>query len=113
MSHTLGHFFNIFFLQICLFFVNMDPMGAKLSKRHSSYKSQVKVVNLFLNFLPNGSHKTTCGIFDDFYSFSLTWDPMGVKILKRYSNYKSHPNVLKLVLNFPPKNLNYLENERS
>ncbi len=88
-------------------------MGAKISKRYSSYKSQPKVFKLFLNFLPNGPHKTMLGIFEivkieisnEFYSFSLTWDPMGMmgaKISKRYSSYKSQPNVLKLVLNFPP-----------
>ncbi len=38
-------------------------MGAKISKRHS-YKSQPKVFKLFLNFLPNGPHKTTFGIFE-------------------------------------------------
>ncbi len=39
-------------------------MGAKNSKRYSSYKSQSKVFKLFLNFLPNGPHKTTFGIFE-------------------------------------------------
>ncbi len=39
-------------------------MGAKISKRYSSYKSQPKVFELFLNFLPNGPHKTTFGIFE-------------------------------------------------
>ncbi len=39
-------------------------MGAKISKRYSSYKSQPKVSKLFLIFLPNASHKTTFGIFD-------------------------------------------------
>ncbi len=32
-------------------------MGAKISKRYSSYKSQPKVFKLFLNFLPNGPTK--------------------------------------------------------
>ncbi len=40
-------------------------MGAKISKRYS-YNSQPKVFKLFLNFLPNGSHKTTFGIFLNF-----------------------------------------------
>ena len=38
-------------------------MGAKISKRYS-YKSQLKVFKLFLNFLPNGPHKTAFGIFE-------------------------------------------------
>ncbi len=39
-------------------------MGAKISKRYPSYNSQPKVFKLFLNFLPNGAHKTTFGIFE-------------------------------------------------
>ncbi len=39
-------------------------MGAKISKRYSSYKSQQKAFKLFLNFLPNGPHKTAFGIFE-------------------------------------------------
>ncbi len=39
-------------------------MGVKSLKRYSSYKSQPKVCKLFLNFLPNGPHKTTFGIFE-------------------------------------------------
>ncbi len=39
-------------------------MGAKISKRYSSFKSQAKVFKLFLNFLTNGPHKTTFGIFE-------------------------------------------------
>ncbi len=39
-------------------------MGAKISKRYSSYKSQPEVFKLFLNFRPNGSHNTTFGIFE-------------------------------------------------
>ncbi len=39
-------------------------MGAKISKRYSSYKSQPKVFTLFLNFLPNGPHKSMFGIFE-------------------------------------------------
>ncbi len=37
-------------------------MRAKISKCYSSYKSQSKVFKLFLNFLPNGPHKTTFGM---------------------------------------------------
>ncbi len=39
-------------------------MGAKFSKRYSAYKSQPKAFKLFLNFLPNGPHKITFGIFE-------------------------------------------------
>ncbi len=39
-------------------------MGAKLPNRYSSYKWQPKVFKLFLNFLTNGPHKTTFGIFE-------------------------------------------------
>ncbi len=39
-------------------------MGANISKRYYSYKSQSKVFKLFLNFLPNGPHKTVFGIFE-------------------------------------------------
>ncbi len=128
-------------------------MEATISKNYSSYKLHPKAFKLFLNFLPNGSHKTAFGIFEnwnfnDFFLFSLTWDPVGVK----NSSYKSQPKAFKLFLNFLPngphktvfgifeilsfwfvtnffqkfkihywtlsccgetKNLNYLENERS
>ncbi len=46
------------------FSLTWDPMGAKISKRYSSYKSQPKVFKLFLNFLPNGPHKRMFGIFE-------------------------------------------------
>ena len=77
-----------------------------MSKRYS-YELQTKVFKLFLNFLPNGPHKTMFGIFEnwnfnEFYQFSLKWDPMGENISKRYSSYKSQPKVFKLLLNFPP-----------
>ncbi len=39
-------------------------MGAKMSKRYFSYKSQPKLFKLFLNILPNGPHKTMFGIFE-------------------------------------------------
>ncbi len=39
-------------------------MGEKISKCYSPYKSQPKVFKLFLNFLPNGRHKTMFGIFE-------------------------------------------------
>ncbi len=39
-------------------------MGAKISKCYSSYKLQPKVLKLFLNFPPNGPHKSMFGIFE-------------------------------------------------
>ena len=39
-------------------------MGGKIGKRYSSYKSHPKAFKLFMNFLPNGPHKTTFGIFE-------------------------------------------------
>ncbi len=39
-------------------------MGANISKRYSSYKSQPKFLNLVLNFPPNGPHKNLFGIFE-------------------------------------------------
>ncbi len=39
-------------------------MGAKISKRYSSYKPLPKAFKHFLNFLPNGPHKTLFGIFE-------------------------------------------------
>ena len=41
-----------------------DFIRAKISKRYSSYKPQPKAFKLFLNFLPNGPHKTTLGMFE-------------------------------------------------
>ena len=40
-----------------------DTMGMKIISKRYSYKSQPKAFKLFLNFLPNGLHKTTFGIF--------------------------------------------------
>ena len=85
-------------------------MGAQISKGYSSYNSQPKAFKLFLNFLPNGPHKNTFGIFEIlkiemlmffFFSFSLTRDPIGAKISKRYS-YKSQLKAFQLFLNFLP-----------
>ncbi len=46
--------FEIFKIEIltnlCSFSLTWDPMGAKISKRYSSYKSQPKVLKLVLNF---------------------------------------------------------------
>ncbi len=72
-------------------------MGAKISKGYSFYTSQPKVLKLVMNFPPNGSHKSTFGIFDfltvkDFFfeNFKFT--------IAAYSEIK---------------NLNYLGNKRS
>ena len=106
----LGHFFFFFcmfenFYEYFSFSLTLDPMRAKLSKRYSSYKSQPKAFKLFLNFLPNGPHKTS-GIFEilkieilTIFSFFLDMGPYGSKISKRYS-YKSQPKVFKLLLIF-------------
>ena len=83
-------------------------MGAQISKRYSSYKSQPKAFKLFLNFCPNGLHKISFGIFEIlkieiltiFFVF-INMGPNGVKISERYS-YKSQPNVFKIILNFLP-----------
>ncbi len=53
-----------FFYDCFSFSLTWDPMGAKISKRYSSYKSQPKVFKLFLNFPPNGPHKSMFGIFE-------------------------------------------------
>ena len=44
-----------------IFFVSLtwDAMGAEMSKRYSSYKSQPKDFKLLLKFLLNGHHKIT------------------------------------------------------
>ncbi len=49
-----------------IFFVNM---GAKLSKRYSSYKSQLKVLKFLPNFPAIGPHKTIFWIFEIWVSF--------------------------------------------
>ncbi len=46
-------------------FFNLDLIeGMKISKRYSSYKSQLKVFQLVLNFSRYGPHKPTMGIFE-------------------------------------------------
>ncbi len=70
LDHALGlilnfwFFFWFFFTNIVFISLTWDPMGAKISKRNSSYKSQPKAFRLFLNFLPNGPHETTFVIFE-------------------------------------------------
>ncbi len=39
-------------------------MGAQISKRYSSNKSQPNAFKLVLNFVPNGPHKIAFGIFE-------------------------------------------------
>ena len=55
-------------------------MGAKISKRYSSYKSQPKVLKRFLNFLPNGHHNTAFGIFEN----------LKIEILTNFINFRLH-----------------------
>ncbi len=71
-------------------------MGAKFSKRYSSYKSQLEVFKLFLNFLPNGPHKTTFETLGSWFSTIF------------FENFK-----FTIVPYGKTKNLNYLENELS
>ncbi len=49
-------------------------------KRCSSYKSQLKVFKFFLNFLLNGPHKNTCGIFEI----------LKIEILTNFIRFRSH-----------------------
>ncbi len=87
---------NWFIYEYFSFLLTWDPMGAKISKRYSSYKSQPKVFKLFLNFLPNGPHKTSFGIFEilssDFYQFFFEicfWDfwNLNIEILTNFILY--------------------------
>ncbi len=69
-----------------------------MSKRYS-YISQPKAFKLFPNFLPNGPHKPTIGIFEILsFFFFLT--------IFFSENFK-----FTIVLYGETKNLNYLENE--
>ena len=79
LGHMLGRFLNFWifffcfiFLRIFFVFVNMGPIGAKISKCYSSYKSQPKVFKLVPNFPPYGPHKTTFGIFEILSFWFLT-----------------------------------------
>ncbi len=74
-------------------------MGVKSSKRYSSYKSQPKVLKLFLNFRPDGPQKNTLGFWN--FEFSIFNDFF-------FENFN-----LTTVAYGEIKNLNYLENERS
>ena len=40
----------------------MGSNGREISKCYSSYKSQLQIFKLFLNFPPNGPHKKTFGV---------------------------------------------------
>ncbi len=51
-------------LRLFFVFVTWDPMGAKFQNATpATNRSRIKVFKLFLNFLPNGPHKTF-GIFE-------------------------------------------------
>ncbi len=60
------------FYEYFSFSLTCDPMGAKISKHYSSYKSQPKAFKLFLIFFPNGPHKITFGIFEILSFWFLT-----------------------------------------
>ncbi len=81
------------------FSLTWDLMGAKISKRYSSYKSQPNVLKLVLNVSPNGPHKTTVWIFEIFNFWFL-----GIF----FQNSK-----FTIVTYGEIKNLNYLEHEPS
>ena len=54
--------FEILKIEILFFFsfsLTWDPLTLKISKRYSSYKLQLKVYKLVLDFPPNVPHKTT------------------------------------------------------
>ncbi len=96
LGHTLGRFSIL--LRKFFIFVNIAAYGSKNVKALLLLQITAESFKLFLSCLPNGLHKTTFGIFEnwkfnEFYSFSLTWDPMGLKISKGYSSYKSQPKV--------------------
>ncbi len=61
--------FNYFFS----FSLTWDPMRVKISKSYSSYKSQPKAFKFFLNFLPNGPHKTTFVVFEMVLRFLMIY----------------------------------------
>ncbi len=73
-------------------------MGAKISKRYSSYKLKPKVLKLVLNFPPSGPHKNGLGIFEILSFWFLMIFFRKLQIHLAYGEIK---------------NLNYLENERS
>ena len=58
------NFENWNFNELCSFSLTWDPMGAKISKRYSSYNSKSKIFKLVLNCSPNCPHKTTLAIFE-------------------------------------------------
>ncbi len=69
-QNTLGIFWNFEnwkFNEFYSFSLTWDAMGAKITKRFSSYKSETNVLKLVLNFSPNGPHKTTFGVFEIFF----------------------------------------------
>ena len=96
----IGDFIRTFFGLL-----TWDPMGAKISKRYSSYKLQYKVFKTSPEFSSQWTSQKYIWAFEILkteiltilFSFSLTSDPMRVKISKRCSSYKSQPNVLKQI----------------
>ncbi len=56
-------------------------MGAKISKRDFSYKSQPKVLKLVLNFPPNGPHKTILGFLKVFSFLTICFENSKITIV--------------------------------
>ncbi len=54
------------FLRIFFVFVNMGPYESEDLKALHLQQIAAEVFKLFLNFLPNGPHKTTVGSFEIF-----------------------------------------------
>ena len=52
------------FCEYFSFSLTLNPMGAKILKATPTNQSRKKVIKLFLNFLPNGLHKTTFQMFE-------------------------------------------------
>ncbi len=60
------------FYEYFLFSLTSDPMGARISKRYSSYTSQSRVFKLFLNFFPMVLTKLRMGFLKFFKIEILT-----------------------------------------
>ncbi len=69
MGHTPRLLFLIFgkkffFFDLRIFFVNIGPYGIESFKTLLLLQIAAKFLKLFLNFPPNGPHKTTVGIYE-------------------------------------------------
>ncbi len=65
--------FDFFFLRIFFVFVKMGPYGSENFKMLLLLQMAPESFQLFLNFLPNGLHKTTFGIFEILNLWFLTF----------------------------------------